>query len=113
MDKPDGEIMRSLNRNHTRKEVLRYLADIGDSTAYLTEISTELDKHVSAVYRAMNTYGETKGLKDLGLVEKDREFYRLSERGKEIVRYIKQAPKARDGAQINQGHKEEKDNDGI
>lgn len=103
MEKPDGEITKSLSRNHTREEVLLYMADIGDSTTYLTEISNELDKAVSSVFRAINTQGETKGLRDLGLIEKTGDFMRLSEKGKEVARYIKQAPRARNGAKKNEG----------
>ncbi len=94
MDKPEGEITKSLSRNPTRKEVLLHLYDIAPSDSYLTEISVAIDKHVSSVFRSMHSQGQSLGLIDLGLIEKNREYVRITQKGKEVVRYLRDAGKS-------------------
>jgi len=91
------EILRSLRRSRVRTEIVMYLYKIYPRASYPADISrnTGIDPtNILGGLRGMGTrFEESNSLLSMGLVDKiERDnvtYYRLSERGKELIESLK------------------------
>ncbi|MHC1610027.1 MAG: archaellum operon transcriptional activator EarA family protein [Candidatus Methanospirareceae archaeon] len=95
----DEEILRSLRRSRVRTEIVMYLYKIYPRASYPAEMSRKIGvdpTNILGGLRGMgNRFDESNSLLKMGLVEKiERDnvaYYRLSERGKELIESLKLA----------------------
>ena len=93
------EILRSLRRSRVRTEIVMYLYKIYPRASYPAEMSRNIGvdpTNILGGLRGMgNRFDESNSLLKMGLVDKvEREkiaYYRLSERGKELIESLKLA----------------------
>jgi len=93
------EILRSLRRSRVRTEVIMYLYKIYPRASYPAEISRNIGVDPTNILGGLRGMGsrfdESNSLLKMGLVDKiEREniaYYRLSERGKELIESLKLA----------------------
>jgi len=93
------EILRSLRRSRVRTEVIMYLYKIYPRASYPAEMSRNIGVDPTNILGGLRGMGsrfdESNSLLKMGLVDKiEREniaYYRLSERGKELIESLKLA----------------------
>jgi predicted transcriptional regulator with HTH domain len=93
------EILRSLRRSRVRTEIIMYLYKIYPRASYPAEMSRNIEVDPTNILGGLRGMGsrfdESSSLLKMGLVEKiEREniaYYRLSERGKELIESLKLA----------------------
>ncbi|HUV79876.1 MAG TPA: archaellum operon transcriptional activator EarA family protein [Candidatus Bathyarchaeia archaeon] len=93
------EILRSLRRSRVRTEIVMYLYKIYPRASYPAEMSRNIGVDPTNILGGLRGMGsrfeESNSLLKMGLVDKiEREniaYYRLSERGKELIESLKLA----------------------
>ena len=93
------KILRSLRRSRVRTEIVMYLYKIYPRASYPAEMSRNIEidpTNILGGLRGMgNRFDESNSLLKMGLVDKiERDnvvYYRLSERGKELIESMKMA----------------------
>lgn len=93
------EILRSLRRSRVRTEVIMYLYKIYPRASYPAEMSRNIGVDPTNILGGLRGMGsrfdESNSLLKMGLVDKiEREkiaYYRLSERGKDLIESLKLA----------------------
>jgi hypothetical protein len=93
------EILRSLRRSRVRTEIVMYLYKIYPRASYPAEMSRNIridPTNILGGLRGMGSrFDESNSLLKMGLVDKiEREsiaYYRLSERGKELIESLELA----------------------
>ncbi len=94
----DPVIIRALNKSDLRRKVLFYLDAIYPNFTYLSEMARAIKSDPSNVLGCLkgmgNRYNGNSSLIELGLVEcvekGGHKYYRLTEYGKEVVRYSRE-----------------------
>jgi len=94
------KILRSLRRSRVRTEIVMYLYKIYPRASYPAEMSRNIEidpTNILGGLRGMgNRFDESNSLLKMGLVDKIERgdnvvYYRLSERGKELIESMKMA----------------------
>jgi len=93
------EILRSLRRSRVRTEIVTYLYKIYPRASYPAEMSRNIGVDPTNILGGLRGMGsrfdESNSLLKMGLVDKiEREniaYYRLSERGKDLIESLKLA----------------------
>ena len=93
------EILRSLRRSRVRTEIVMYLYKIYPRASYPAEMSRNIGVDPTNILGGLRGMGsrfdESNSLLKMGLVDKiEREniaYYRLSERGKDLIESLKLA----------------------